>query len=419
MTQVENWSKKLRLPPILLRYWAWTVAMTLLSLVYTEGMIHLFHSHTTLGPLVLWNDDRWWDFTVFEERFAYFRTPAFWSAPGYPFTYPAAMAVVFEALYKIPHALRIYLLACVAVLLAWAWAVARAIARSGVLFSASLLFALTIPATAWPVWLLLGSANTEGLVAMLLAAGVWAVLRRRWWLGAVLIGVAGAMKIFPLALLALLLSRRRYKEFAFGLAVSAALTLASLAILGPTVVQAQRHISEGFDFVKWTYALNIKPESLDVNHSPFSPIKFVTVLFSASPAVLNSVFTAYCVAAIALGLLLYFLRIRKLPMLNQLLALTICAVLLPPYSVDYTLIHLFVPCGLLCIYAANRWRHGQQPSDLGLCFTCFAMIFTIGTYFTAGYRFGSQVRMAALAVLLIATLRNPWPWYELDAEETT
>ena len=419
MRRIERWSQRLKMPPVLVRYWAWTVGLTLLSLVYTEIMIHGLHSSRTLGPLVLWNDDRWWDFLVFQERFSHFRTPAFWDAFDYPFTYPAAMGVVFAAMYRVPHALRIYLLICVTALVVWAWVVARGMelhaAASEKAWGTRFVFALTIVATAWPVWLLLGSANTEGLVALLLAGGVWAVLRGKWLVAAALIGVGGALKIFPLVMLALLLGKRRYKEFAGGLAIAAAVTLASLAVLGPSVAEAQRHIWAGLDFVKQTYALDVRPQSLDENHSFFTVVKFITVGFAKvlhhhDKEPLEASFDVYVVVAGALGIVLWWWRIRWLPMLNQVLALTVCAVLLPPYSVDYTLVQLLLPCGLLCVYAVRN----DEAKGLDVCFACFALIFTVGTFFTAGYRFGSQVRMAALVVLLVAALRNPFWWDELE-----
>jgi len=415
--RLDAWSRRLGLPPVLTGYWAATGAMTICSLIYTETMIHGLHSRTTLGPLVLWNNDRWWDFLVFQDQFQHFGTAAFWSAADYPFTYPPAMAIVFAILYRVPHALRLYLLGCVAALCVWAWAVAKGIARPRQSLVA-LLFSITIPATAQPVWLLLGSANTEGLVAMAAAGGVLAVLRQRWWLGAALIAVAASMKIFPLALLLLLLSRRRYVEFAAGLVLAGAITVASLAVLGPTIPEALRHVKVGLAFVKQTYALNTALVSLDYNHSLFSPIKFAaafasTQLHLSAGEVMSRTFDLYSGSIVILGLGLWWLRIRFLPMLNQVLALTICAVLLPPYSVDYTLIHLFVPCGLLCVYAA-RARDAESDDGLAVFFTCFAFIFTVGTYFTAVYRFGSQVRMAGLAVLLIASLRRPLPWPALD-----
>jgi hypothetical protein len=416
------------MPPLLLRFWKWILISTACSFVFTATMILTLHNDFAFGILRLWNDGFWWDFWVFEERFHYFRAPTFWDAFRYPFTYPAAMGVVLAVLYRIPHILRWYLLTCVAALCGWAWVVAREMAARGAISRRiALAFTLTIAATAWPFWLLFSSANTEGLVAIILAVGVWSVLRRRWWLGAALIAFAGALKIFPLALLGLLLGRRRYKEFAGALLIVAILTVGSLAILGPTMAVAEHHIAAGLTFVKYTYALAVTSAMLDVNHSLFAPIKFSLVVLNRvvypsswaahQPALLEITYNIYLALACVFGITAYFGRIRRLPMLNQVLALTVCAVLLPPFSVDYTLLQLFLPLGLLCIYTVESWRKNLVPAGLRSCFVCFALLYPIGSFFTVRYRFGSMVRCSALTALLITVLRYPFPWTELDSEE--
>jgi hypothetical protein len=429
VTRIAETLRSSGMPPLLLRFWKWILISTACSFVFTATMILTLHNDFAYGILRLWNDGFWWDLWVFEERFRYFRTPAFWNAFRYPFTYPAAMGVVLAVLFRIPHILRWYLLTCIAALCGWAWIVAREMAvRGAIARRIALAFTLTIAATAWPFWLLFSSANTEGLVAIILAAGVWSVLRRRWWLGAALIALAGALKIFPLALLALLLSRRRYKEFTGALLFAAILTVGSLAILGPTIAVAEYHIAAGLTFIKSTYALAVTSAMLDVNHSLFAPIKFALVglnrvLYPSTwpahqPVLLEAAYNVYLALACIFGVVLYFGRIRRLPMLNQVLALTICAVLLPPFSVDYTLLQLFLPLGLLCIYTVESWRKNLVPAGLRASFICFAFLYPIGSFFTIRYRFGSMVRCFALTALLIAVLRHPFPWPELDSEET-
>jgi hypothetical protein len=416
------------LPPVLARFWKWVLLSTAASVVFSGTLMLMLHNDFAYGILRLWNDGFWWDLWVFEERFRYFRTPEFWNAFYYPFTYPAAMGVVLAGLYRIPHLLRWYLLTCTAAMAAWVWLVARAMAaRGAVPLRTALAFTATIAITAWPFALLLSSANTEGLVAILLAAGVWLVLRQRWWPGALLIAFAGALKIFPLALLALLLSRRRYKEFVGASVAVVALTVASLAILGPTIAAAEAHIVAGLSFVKHTYALAVTSAMLDVNHSLFAPIKFAIVAVNrvahpadwatSQDAWVGFAYDVYVPAVCVFGAWLYLVRIRRLPMLNQVLALTTCAVWLPPFSVDYTLLQLLLPLGLLCVFAAESACKGVETAGLRGCFLCFAFLYPIGSFFILRYRFGSMVRCFALGALLMMVLRSPFAWAEFDREE--
>jgi len=115
-----------------------------------------------------------------------------------------------------------------------------------------------------------------------------------------------------------------------------------------------------------------------------------------------------------LSVALYVMRIRHMPMLNQVIALTVCAVLLPPYSLDYTLVQLLVPVGLLCVFAVAQRRQGRQPPGLDICFTCFTLIFTTGAYFQWKYRFAAQVRTLAMLMLLAVVLHHRYS----DAGET-
>jgi hypothetical protein len=190
---------------------------------------------------------------------------------------------------------------------------------------------------------------------------------------------------------------------------------------------AEHHIAAGLTFVKYTYALAVTSAMLDVNHSLFAPIKFSLVALNRvlhastwnerQPALLQITYNIYLALAGAFGVVAYFGRIRGMPMLNQVFALTACAVLLPPFSVDYTLLQLFLPLGLLCIYTVESWRKNLVPTGVRTCFVCFALLYPIGSFFTIRYRFGSMVRCFALTALLIAVLRHPFPWAELDREE--
>ena len=92
-------------------------------------------------------------------------------------------------------------------------------------------------------------------------------------------------------------------------------------------------------------------------------------------------------------------RIRKLPLLNQILALSVCAVLLPPVSFDYTLVHLLVPVGLLCLYTAPMpWR---AVAGLRLCLVCFALIFNVDAFVSLHWRLAGEFRAVVLVVLLV------------------
>jgi hypothetical protein len=308
----------------------------------------------------------------------------------------------------------------IAVLIAWALFFSARLSTYGIPRAGSLALLVLFLASAWPVHMLIETGNMETLVALALGTGVLAALRGRWWLGAALIGIAGSMKLYPLILLGLMLSQRRYKEFAWGLLVALLVTIASLAILGPNIFEAQRHINDGLVFFERRYVLFPVANGLQFSHSLFNLVKLAAAGIArlhgqrtASTQALQFAAEIYVFIAGVFAAALYFLRIRHLPMLNQVIALTVCAVLLPPYSLDYTLVQLLVPIGLLFVFAVAQWRRGFEPPGLDICFFCFALIFTTGAYFQWKYRFAAQVRTLAMLVLLAIVLRYRY----VDAEE--
>ena len=360
---------------------------------------------------------------MFADQFKLFRRPGFWNFPDNPFTYPAPLALVFAAIYKLGHAWRDYTLACGVFALAWACWLATGLHRRGVSLASACVFAGVALATSWPIYFQLDSANIEAVVSVVLALGVLASWRGRWWWAAVLIGLAGALKIFPLVLLGLVLSQRKYKEFATGVATAFVVTVGSLAYVGPTIVEAQHSVASGLLSLR---RYNLVPGTpMVANHSLWMLIKWAWVKvdwhlrpidlareYHTFAAMLN----IYVVTSAILGTALYVLWIRRLPLLNQILCLTICAVLLPPTSMDYTLLHLLVPFGLLCMELATVSGESSNTKGMTLCLLCFAVIFSADTFLDLYGDASSQIRTIALLGLLATVLRYR---FQTSAETVT
>jgi len=415
------------MPPVLKRYWIAMIALTGLSIAWTAAAAALYKLRAPYGLTLRWGDMLYNDFLIFRPGFLAFGTSRFWSAFDYPFTYPAPVGVVFGILYKLHRPVLDYLLLCCIALLAGAWWFVGRLTARGISRGIAWTFTVTTLAMTWPLWTLVDTANIEGLVAIVLACGALAVWRERWLLGATLIGIAGAMKLFPLLLLALLLSKRRYKAFAWGIAVAVAVTIGSLAVLGPNIVEAQRHVDAGVLYVRHWIMFSMLRFAPAFDHSLWLPVRFAVIsidrLLHPVPAatiadrteqLLSASLKVYlCVAVVSVAFA-WFVKIRKLPLLNQLLALTVCAVLLPPISIDYTLIHLLLPFGLLCAYAADMARRSIQVKGLQLCFACFVPIFNADAFLNHKYLFAAEARTAGLIVLFFAAILNPLAWPAAD-----
>jgi hypothetical protein len=134
-----------------------------------------------------------------------------------------------------------------------------------------------------------------------------------------------------------------------------------------------------------------------------------------------SLLNGYLAVAAALGLALYILRIRFLPILNQILCLCIASILLPPTSYDYTLIHLYVPWGLMVLYAIDLAKAKRSPQGLYSVFVCFAILMSAESeliYKAPGnanpHGYSGQLKAITLVVLLVIGLIRPFEFRTRD-----
>ena len=92
------------------------------------------------------------------------------------------------------------------------------------------------------------------------------------------------------------------------------------------------------------------------DHSLFAIVKqLLHVPYGMDTAALNSKIRAaalpYSLLAISGCFALYWFRIRKLPLLNQAIALIIVSITLPYMSLEYTLIHVYFAWALFILFS--------------------------------------------------------------------
>ncbi len=223
---------------------------------------------------------------------------------------------------------------------------------------------MTVLLTSYPFVILFDRANIEIAVWVVVSCGLVAFARERLWLAAPLIGIAGSMKFVPaIFLLLFLYRRRRLLELFFGVFTMGAVTLASLWWMGPTISIAQAGIQNGLERFKDLYIYHWRGLDNGFDHSLFAAIKNALVLYrpTLTPDYLQHAYRIYFVVIVILSMAI-FLRLRRLPLLNRMVALACCALVFPPRSADYTLVHLYVPFALLLLGAtASRARRNFFP----------------------------------------------------------
>jgi hypothetical protein len=418
---------KTGLPPVLYRVAAALAAMMVLSYLFTLLFTRRLGSYPPYGFFFFQGEFWALDFKTFHDQSIHFGSPTFWADYGYPFTYPAFTALVYATFYHFQHSLRVYFAVLIlggTAWLIWFW---RRLIGAGADPATTVAFGLICVLGFYPIFYEYDTGNVEGLMAIALGLGVLAILYKRPMLGAGLIGIAISMKMYPFILLGLLFSRRKYRAFAFALAVAVALNYLSLWLMGPSISVAQTNIKIGIGFVKETFMVPTRPVALTYSHALFNPIKYLVTLVyrlihhnytwvqsQAERVLIRRTLKLYMAAMVVTGLTLYFGRIRRLPMLNQVLALTTASIVLTPFSSDYTLIHLLVPFTLLCCYAIERWRSGQIVPGLNWYFGFLTAAVGFGTFCTWVNSYHDFMRCFALIGLLITALRYPLPWAQLD-----
>ena len=419
--------------PKCIRYFLLTLVTLSVACLATEWvcsrMLHLPYPYDwpLFAPEHSFND-----LIIFHPRFAAFGTPQFFDPPWYPFTYPAPVALLYGALYSFRDYVTAFLIAAGAltagaILLFAASLRATGFANSGVANSGvanagaakagpgltpwrtvALILIPTI-LCAYPLAFEFQQANLEIFVTLLTTLGICCFVRERPWPAAICFAFAASLKLFPVVFLVLFLSRRQYRQAGFAAALSVGTMLVSLWLVCPSPRAALAGSRAGATFFKHEYALRT---TTAFDHSLFGLLKAATVLLHLD--YLNQSFlapttlTAYLAAATAL-LLVICLRLRRLPVLNQVIALSVVTVLLPPVSFDYTLLNLYAPWGLLVLFALKTPPATvHRLSTLAPLLVSFAILFApVSELIFRGVPLGAQLKSLTLASVLLLSLISP------------
>jgi hypothetical protein len=279
--------------------------------------------------------------------------------------------------------------------------------------------------TAFPVVILLDRGNIEAVMWVLVLLGLLAYLRQRFLVSAILWAAVAAMKISPGILFALFLRRRRYWMFFIGLAVTAGFTLISLFQVGPTIRQAFLDSSRSAPYLIETFFLGRHYPWFD--ESIFGAVKEVLSVHAYManghhqlPQVLpvtRMALRIYNVAAPAGALLLYWFRLRRLPLLNQFIAYVVIFTILPQVSYEYKLVYLYLVWGAFFYFILTDVVSGRvaiSHRSINIMLLSCAVIFAPLSYLRVTHgvsilAFGGQIKLGFLLLILVTVCRVPMP----------
>ena len=402
---LSNPSSSAPLPWLLRRYALLTLALTALAWAAAAVAPRLGWSYPYSWPLAP-RGTAFYDFTDYVERFRYLHRAEFFTAPGYPFTYFAPGVLLYRLFYLPgPQAGLVLYLAfvAIAVLAGCVW-FGLALRRAGLRRSAVLGFLIAALLSAQTVAFCVERGNLEVVLACGTLLGLWAYCRGRAMAAAVVWGIVGSVKLYPLIFLALFLSDRHYRALAVALLTTAGAMLLSLWYIGPTIPIAFHGIQLGTHKFVSIYTVHMGAVAMD--HSLFALLKRPLYPLGLS---LRHLLAFYVPLTLAISLVLYVVRIRNLPRSNQIVILSVCSVLLPPTSFEYSLVQLYGAWGVLVLLAVHAARQGHRVPGLAISLALFALVLSpLNLLAIDDVMLSQQAKCVVLLALLAVAVAVPY-----------
>jgi hypothetical protein len=273
--------------------------------------------------------------------------------------------------------------------------------------------------------------NIEGLLWIGSALGVALLFSRRWSRSATVLGIASAIKPYPLIWLVLMVSRRKYKQAALGVIALGLATVMCLGVLGTgNPAAGLARISENSDSFFKMYIVGLRPlREAAEDHSLFQTSKSVVRVMQAHGFDLppqnydlqSSVPAAYTLLYFytpfaALALLGTLWRIWRQPFLTQVFSLAICLTLLPYMAIDYTMTILYLPMGLFLLFLLRDVASGRATISQGRILTILigcAWLMSPQPMFAL---WAGDARSIVLAALLLVVMNTSMPM-AIDRDE--
>jgi hypothetical protein len=296
-----------------------------------------------------------------------------------PIFYPPLTSVALAPIYAAASPEGVF----VAISVAWfgmmVWWVRRELVRQGIAAATATLFPVTLGLMLFPAVRLVHEGNVELLLWICAAVGTWAFLEEKDDWAAVLWGLAAAMKLYPAVLLILFLPRKKYRAIGMGVATIVVSSLASVAWLGPTIGIAWRGSLHNVFEYQGIRVSEWSQRELMANHSVFGLVKLVALIAGWHPEKLTLPYYA-CGMVVMLGA--FFWKLWRMPVANQLLAVSVFMVALSPISYFHTLVHLYVPVVVLMLVAIRAERVGATVRGLELTVMLCVPLFAATNLFT-------------------------------------
>jgi hypothetical protein len=402
-----------RLPPELRAFWIASLVGFALAFVIGWLKWRAGESRYNWDPL---SDPLFGDLMEYPGTYQLLHTAAFFfNVAGNPWpypmfsavAYPPFAAVVMAPMYAFPIPELLYLIvsgAWLALLAGW---IGRGLARAGIGLATAVLLPLSLLLISFPIERLLHQGNVEVVLWMLTAFGALAFLRGRNDAAAVLWGLAAAMKLFPIVLLALLLPRGKWRAFALGLCTFVLATVLSLWWLGPSIGIAWRGSLQNVFGYQGIRMGEFSLRELVANHSLIDLAKLLAMIAHYPLGKLTPPYFALGTVVLAAA---FFGKLWKMPVANQFLGISTFMVMFPPISYYHALVHMIAPLLLLGWIAIRAQQAGVRVAGLGATILLFVPLFVPFTVLTFPHAFlyCGMLQSLVLLALFVRALEYPF-----------
>jgi hypothetical protein len=401
---------RVALPRLLRMFWVWSAVAFVLMLV-VSGLE--YRAGFDWGRVNPWARP-FMDLQEYPGTYKLLHTAEFFNnvpTPAYPVpmpvAYPPFAVAVMAPMYAAASPVGFYLVVSVVWIVAAVWGVRRALVGEGIGGVTAALFPASVVLLLFPILRLVIEGNIELVLWIFAALGTWAFLRGRDNWAAALWGLAAAMKLYPIILLILLLPRKRYRAIGLGLATFVGSTVLSLAWLGPTMAIAWRGSLQNVFGYQGVRVGEFSLRELAANHSIFGLVKVMALVAHVPLAKLTLPY--YACGAVVLGLA-FFGKLWKMPVANQLLAVSVFMVSLPTVSYFHTLANLYAPLVVLMFVAIEAEKAGVRVPGLTGMVMMFVPLFASWTLFTFQhvFVFDGLVQAVLLAGLFLCAVEYPF-----------
>lgn len=212
----------------------------------------------------------------------------------------------------------------------------------------------------YPFLFVIDRGNIESFVFIFIALFFYFYLKKDYMKGIIFLSFAIAMKMYPGIFLLLFLKDKKYREIAYAVFLTFALTFTSLLIFKGSLYSNIHGMFSGLNYFKNAYIIGSM--GTNYNSSLFGIIKICVLslkkLSWAAPflsvKISAAVFSVLSLISVGLSSL-YVLFVEK-TLWKQTAILTIVMILLMPVSFDYKLISLFIPVWLF-INSDDKSKH--------------------------------------------------------------